>query len=514
MRLPSFLTRDQNNLHNTTHVIGVNRFESEDYVEQSFIASDSHLASISIQLSTCQGRAEGSIRIQINHIFPFSFFANLRKTRSTSFYDQSAQLSELFDEEFFEAKFDAIEDSKNQKFTVRIDWIPANRNDAAGYLLSKRSDDSPFPNARINGIEADSLSLSLIPHYALLTVANPCPPGLMISPVTRCDLNCVYCISKETRKTLSEISPQVLEDIKRLADEGSLQNAMNDYSGDIFFSDEKHGGYLDYMNELGIPYAISTHANRLSDESIRQILESKLTAINFSLDAASAETYRRIRRGSKSLPFVHERIKAFLAKQSDMDREDVVCSLSMVLMKSNAHEMLGMMDFAAEVGISQVYGSHLHAYSDDLENESMFYHQERFNELWYAIHEKATQLELNVAMPRRFESKPIRTGHRHCPLPWNSAILCGNGDLMACCVPTTVMGNVNTQPIEEIWNGPEYQELRRRVNSDDPPEVCKHCPVYKIESNPTSFFFNRVKPKLKMLRQEMRQSIDERATQR
>jgi hypothetical protein len=39
------------------------------------------------------------------------------------------------------------------------------------------------------------------------------------------------------------------------------------------------------------------------------------------------------------------------------------------------------------------------------------------------------------------------------------------------------MGNVNEASLAEIWNGPRYRELRRRMHSGDLPECCKGCAV-------------------------------------
>jgi hypothetical protein len=44
------------------------------------------------------------------------------------------------------------------------------------------------------------------------------------------------------------------------------------------------------------------------------------------------------------------------------------------------------------------------------------------------------------------------------------------------------MGNVNATPLAEIWNGPRYRELRRRMHTGDLPECCKGCSV--LISNP------------------------------
>lgn len=52
-----------------------------------------------------------------------------------------------------------------------------------------------------------------------------------------------------------------------------------------------------------------------------------------------------------------------------------------------------------------------------------------------------------------------------------------DGDVFPCCrgPKDLKMGNFNESTIEEIWNGPAYRELRRRMMDKDYPDVCKTC---------------------------------------
>ena len=39
-------------------------------------------------------------------------------------------------------------------------------------------------------------------------------------------------------------------------------------------------------------------------------------------------------------------------------------------------------------------------------------------------------------------------------------------------------GNIFEKPFNEIWNSPSYQEFRRKLRSDTPPEICIDCTSY------------------------------------
>ena len=67
--------------------------------------------------------------------------------------------------------------------------------------------------------------------------------------------------------------------------------------------------------------------------------------------------------------------------------------------------------------------------------------------------------------------------HRKCLEPWQRLHIEANGDVHVCPSPRNqeVAGNIKKEKVSKIWNGEVYQKFRRRVNSNNPPEVCKRC---------------------------------------
>jgi radical SAM protein with 4Fe4S-binding SPASM domain len=48
-----------------------------------------------------------------------------------------------------------------------------------------------------------------------------------------------------------------------------------------------------------------------------------------------------------------------------------------------------------------------------------------------------------------------------CYIGWTNTRIRVNGDVVPCDTCNWVMGNINRQPLRDIWNGPEYREFRR-----------------------------------------------------
>jgi len=55
-----------------------------------------------------------------------------------------------------------------------------------------------------------------------------------------------------------------------------------------------------------------------------------------------------------------------------------------------------------------------------------------------------------------------------CGYPWIQAVIRANGDVCSCCQRRHIMGNLNENTFDEIWNGEKYQSLRAQKSF-------KHC---------------------------------------
>jgi len=108
-----------------------------------------------------------------------------------------------------------------------------------------------------------------------------------------------------------------------------------------------------------------------------------------------------------------------------------------------------------------------------------------------ALHEELTNeaARLGVALAMQAPVKRWRADdiHAPCEVPWGSAAITADGDVMACCMPGTVIGNLNEQSLEEIWNGSEFAAFRTRVNSPDPPASCRNCGMARVRNNPKAY---------------------------
>ncbi len=65
---------------------------------------------------------------------------------------------------------------------------------------------------------------------------------------------------------------------------------------------------------------------------------------------------------------------------------------------------------------------------------------------------------------------------RDCSDPWKYATLCAHGEVRPCCAYDYPIGDLHTESLEEVLNGPKLRKFRQDLLSGNLEEhLCKHC---------------------------------------
>lgn len=77
----------------------------------------------------------------------------------------------------------------------------------------------------------------------------------------------------------------------------------------------------------------------------------------------------------------------------------------------------------------------------------------------------------------------LKSTDTFCILPWLHLNVQPNGDIYPCCMAPygDNIGNTSTHTLEEIWNGPEMNMIRKQMMRGDRPHLCQRC--FLIEDN-------------------------------
>jgi radical SAM protein with 4Fe4S-binding SPASM domain len=395
----------------------------------------------------------------------------------TPIFQTDVAASGITDGEDFHLYFPTVANTRGTRFALTIFSSDAAADHAVTVWLSRGE-------GRIPGHISCRSRVPCSPDFGLrasLIVSEPTaaaayPEGLLYSPLSSCNLNCVHCVSRHTRSRVARLPERIRQDITNHAVSGQLRWMFTDYSGDIFFAERKNPGELAFVLGLGIAVHIDTNGACLDRETIDRVMESKVDALNISIDAAQDATFRAIRIGAPPIDQIFATANMVIEARARHGRtSNFRVALGFTLMRSNLHELPLFIQIAAKIGVDAVSCRHLEVYHADMEPESLFYHRAYFNSIRAACLELARSLSIPLLIGEELTAEPNSSGVEPCMIPWSSAVLIANGDVMACCVPGSRMGNLDQQSLEEIWQGHAYRRLRARVNSADPPSLCRNC---------------------------------------
>jgi radical SAM protein with 4Fe4S-binding SPASM domain len=324
------------------------------------------------------------------------------------------------------------------------------------------------------------------PIYSEPAPYDVLPRALLFSPVSQCNLNCTHCISRPTREKLRFASARVWDAVREITSDEKFVHLATDYSGDILFDERRYPGTLARIIALDAPFRIDTNATCLDDDIIDLLLESRLFEINFSIDSLDADVYRRIRRGSLPLPEVLAKVAHFMSRKAAA-RKEIHTIISFVLMRSNAGTIKPALAFAREHGIDHVSVVPLLAFTEDMVDEIFVWDETAYAALYEELSTEAARLGVALAMQPPVEQWRHDDIHAPCEVPWATTTITANGDVMACCMPGTVIGNLNDETLDEIWNGRAFSAFRSRVNSPNPPSSCRNCGMSRVHNNRNAY---------------------------
>ena len=432
-------------LQNVSSAQVVKPITSQDANVRVMFSERSHLSGVSVRLDPT-GYAEGAITLEL---YPVDGDGT-HPLRSVAI-----DLARLEPEEVEHLYWEPVENSKARSFFLRATLSPDCLQPAVS--PDPRLLDAKLIHSQPQGYEA-------------------LPRALLFSPVSQCNLNCTHCISRPTRAKLRFASQRAWDAVWQVTRGEKFVHLAMDFSGDILFDERRYPGTLAKIIALDASFRIDTHANNLDDDITDMLLASRLNEINFSIDSMDPDVYRRIRRGSLPLPEVLAKIERFMTRKRAA-RKEIHTVISFVLMRSNALTIKPAIAFARVNGIDHVNVVPLMAFTEEMLDEIFVWDEVAFAALHHELMTEAVRL--GVALAIDAPVKRWREGDIHgpCEVPWATAAITANGDVMACCMPGTVMGNLNEHSLPRIWNGPAFAAFRKRVNSPDPPTPCRNCGV-------------------------------------
>lgn len=394
-------------------------------------------------------------------------------------------------------KFPPIPDSAQQAYRLRLRVRQVAAEHTVQMICEPLTDDG---GVRWNGgVEA---AVRCTFELRCTPPTLPGPSGITLNPITQCAGRCIHCLSWAQRGKPGRLRDEWIEALRTHFRDGPGVAWCVDYATDFFHAAKNRPELIDLVAANGNT-AVNTEGQHVTEEQLRRLLRGQVRSIGFSCDAATEATYARVRKGLGKLNTVLTSAQMALRVRREMGLEasgKPWIALSFVVMQANVREAVAFVELAAKTGVDAVWFNQLWVCSSAMVPQSLMFDAARWREQLECARVRGRELGIGVFNDVDLRPEQPQRGVKWCPEPWRSMVVLGNGDVLACASPASRIGSLGESTIEEIWNGAAFQTLRSRVNSDRPPLMCEHCPVYRKPGNADGVFLHHLIPDYELRR--------------
>jgi len=316
------------------------------------------------------------------------------------------------------------------------------------------------------------------------------PRSLYLETTNRCDSKCQTCI--RTFRSLEPPADLTLEQVKGITEQFSvLERVVLHGIGEPLLNREIFE-IVAYLKTRAATVLFNSDAISLTATRALRLIQSGLDEYRVSLDAATRQTYRRL-RGVDQFDRVVANVRRLVQLERGRSRSAPRVSLWFTASRANLDELLAFVRLAADLGVDEVYVQRLvfnglglataenalHGRLQRQEQEVLDQAQELARGLGVAL--RASGLTTPLASLKGEMSSPRPWAG--CQRPWTLSYVTANGNVLPCCISpwvardyqALILGNALAEPFADIWNGERYRRFRIDFESESPPDPCRGC---------------------------------------
>ena len=332
---------------------------------------------------------------------------------------------------------------------------------------------------QFHDIALNVLQRSLKPKYG--------PSHVQIEITTFCNMDCLSC---GRRYLIGKGCHMTLEVFRNIYDQIQPTNVNLSGLGEPLLNPQVFK-IIQYCKQNGSVVNFPTNLS-VSNNVMEELVRSRIDQIKVSIDAASAQTYRNLRKKDK-FHHVLENIRTIGRWKRDLGSNLPEVRFNFCLQKHNLTELPQLVELAKDLSVSSIYIQDLNYFSvEEEKNELCGFSQKQLVEVLEDTHQIARKLGIatnilnwkrnlkwlyNKTLPREnYQPNSIR-----CTFPWVSAFIDVNGWVKPCPVfvwdkSSGYLGNCLKTPFKNIWHGNDYQNLRREFKKGQRTlPICIRC---------------------------------------
>ena len=316
------------------------------------------------------------------------------------------------------------------------------------------------------------------------------PRSLYLETTNRCDSKCQTCI--RTFRSLEPPADLTLEQVRAIAEQFPLlERVVLHGIGEPLLNAEIFA-IVAYLKSRAVTVLFNSDAISLTARRALRLIESGLDEYRVSLDAATRETYRRL-RGVDQFDRVVANVRRLVELERERRRSAPRVSLWFTASRANLHELPAFVRLAGDLGVDEVYvqrlvfnGLGLATAENALHGRLQRREEELFAQAEVLAHELGLALRASGLTTPLVSLQGEATRPRPwsgCQRPWTLSYVTANGNVLPCCISpwvardyrALVLGNAFVESFADIWNGEGYRRFRINFESESPPDPCRGC---------------------------------------
>lgn len=310
----------------------------------------------------------------------------------------------------------------------------------------------------------------------------PYPFYIEIEVTTRCNLRCILCERTYWDEPNRDMS---FEEFKNIVDQFPKLKWIGLTGIGESFINKDFMKMLRYVKSRKVYVELYDTFYFIDEKTAKELIEIGVDKIFISLDAATKETYEKIRIGSNFERVVNN-VRNLHRLKREIDSHFPEIAFHYIINKYNLQEIPQYVDLVysiaqdkAEIQLTRM----LHEYK---EVRDLFV--EIPDDVIKSAEKKAKDLGIHLVW--NLDVSQNKPPINEC-IEWTMPFIFVTGHVIPCCSGNeagnrdfqkkTALGNIFEQGFKEIWYGGKYKTLRKMLLQGKVPLQCKNCCLYGVE---------------------------------
>jgi len=318
---------------------------------------------------------------------------------------------------------------------------------------------------------------------------------LELDITNRCNLRCVMCFHSLAATRHARTVHLTPDDFSRAAAPVlPLTQRLSLSLGNEPLMSPHFAAILRVAAPYKVPHVnFYTNGLLLNDVNTDAIIKYGVTQVCVSIDGATRTTYNAIRRDGDFDDLVRN-VEHLIARRDAHARRLPRVRFDIVMMQRNVHELPDIVRLASRLGVQELNFRHLVSFEGlNIAHESLTHRKALSN---YYL-DKALALATDLGLETHHHPAPFELDNRkfalrpdestpgpeispYCSYPFYFITMGPGGHVLPCphAHGEAPYGQVSpSTPLDQIWLGPRFVALRTQILANDPPGMCRRCPL-------------------------------------